>query len=265
MQKLAIIIPIYINDKLEYFIKAVDSILTQSYKDYTLFIAVDGIVKSTTNNYLNNLQKQGVKIIRYKENRGLAPTLNDSIKYVKNLGYGYIARMDADDISHEDRFLKQMQFFKNNKDVKVLGTQAYIIDPKDKIIGIKNAQFDISYKVLKKRSDIIHPSAIFVSSFFDTVGYYNENVARAEDYDLWFRAAKKSTIIKSIPERLYYFRYDEKIVKRRQEAQKQIIKVKKTNISYYEYLNLIPHYIVRFMPSSILKYILFKTIKEKER
>lgn len=260
MKKLAIIIPIYLNDKLVYIQKAVQSILDQSYQNYSLFIAADGPIKPSVNDYLHEISGEKVEIIRYKENRGLASTLNDSIKYVKNAGYKYIARMDADDISHKDRILKQMAFFEENNDVQVLGTQAYIIDSEDNIIGIKNVQLDINYNVLKKRSDIIHPSAIFTASFFDSVGYYRVDVPPAEDYDLWFRAAKKNTSIKSIAERLYYFRYDENIVERRQEAQKYIIKIKKKYLSYFEYYYLLQHFFVRFMPKSILKYILYKTI-----
>ena len=264
VKKIAVIIPLYINDKLEYLKKAVQSILDQSYKDYFLFIAVDGPLNMEVDEYLKEVVAENVGVLRYQDNRGLASVLNDSIRYVKEAGFKFVARMDADDISHKDRISMQMAFLDKNSDVQVLGTQAFIIDSNDTIIGIKNAQHIINYNVLKKRSDIIHPSAIFAARFFDTVGYYSIEVSRAEDYDLWFRAAKKKVIIKSLPERLYYFRYDENIVERRRKAQKHIIAIKKGYLAFYEYLNLIPHYIIRFMPKPILKYILYKVIKFKK-
>lgn len=262
-QDLAVIIPVYKNDPLDLIEKASVSILNQSYRDFKLFIAVDGPVNTDVTDYLKAIEQKDVQLFLYPENCGLAATLNKSIRQVKEMGYRYIARMDADDVSHTDRFTKQMAFFKLNKDVLALGTQAFIIDRQDTIIGVKNAQPDITYRVLRKRSDIIHPTAIFRADFFDLVGYYNETVSRAEDYDLWFRAAKKNTIIKSIPDRLYYFRYDKNIIERRKLAQKDIIKVKKKYISYFEYFYLVQHYIVWFLPGFLLKYMLFRSIREK--
>ena len=56
MKKLAVIIPVYKNDNLHFFEKAVKSILDQSYKDYHLIIAVDGPVNSDLANFLESLK-----------------------------------------------------------------------------------------------------------------------------------------------------------------------------------------------------------------
>ena len=47
----------------------------------------------------------------FKENRGLTAVLNDLIEEGKKLNPLYIARMDADDISKSDRFVKTNQLF----------------------------------------------------------------------------------------------------------------------------------------------------------
>jgi glycosyltransferase involved in cell wall biosynthesis len=262
MVKVATILPIYLYDELKLFKKAVLSILEQTYQDFTLIIVIDGPIKHQFTDYINKIKSSKIEILSYSQNRGLAAVLNDAIRYCKSKDYDYIVRMDADDLSHKERLDKQIKYLNSNPDVSVLGTQAYIIDNDDNIIGKKNASPSIDYNILKKKSDIIHPSVIFRSTFFDTVGYYSENVSRAEDYDLWFRAAEKDLVINSIEDRLYYFRYDDKIIERRKGAQKHIINVKKKYMSVIDYPNLLSHYIIRLLPNFILKYILYKSIKK---
>ena len=265
MKKLAVIIPVYRNDNLDFFRKSVQSINDQSYRDFHLIIAADGPLSKQINSYLETLNSTNLEIIRFRENRGLATTLNESIKFAKEKGYEYIARMDADDIAHPDRLKKQMEYLLNHPEVSALGVYAYVIDSADKFIGVKNAAEHLTYKVLKRRSDIIHPSVIFKASFFDTVGYYIKNVPPAEDYDLWFRAIKANLIVKSIPDRLYYFRYDEKLIDRRQNAQHHVITIKKSHMAFHDYHHLIQHYLVKILPKWIIKKILYQTIKKSKK
>jgi len=262
MIKVATILPICLHDDLKLFKKAVLSILEQTYQDFTLIIVIDGPVKDEFQEYITNINSPNIEILSFPKNRGLATVLNEAIRYCKSHDYDYIVRMDADDISHKERLDKQIKYLNSNPDVSVLGTQTYIIDNDDNIIGKKNASPSIDYNILKKKSDIIHPSVIFRSTFFDTVGYYSENVSRAEDYDLWFRAAKKGIVINSIVDRLYYFRYDDKIIERRKGAQKHIINVKKKYLRVVDYPNLLSHYIIRLLPNFVLKFILYKSIKK---
>ncbi len=260
MKKLAVIIPIYLNDKFAFLKKSIDSILSQTIKDFHLILALDGPVKEKVVNYFKTLP-DNVEIIKYDKNKGLATTLNNSIKYAKEYGFEYIARMDADDIALPNRFEKQVLYLDNNPEVYALGTQAYVIDSNDEIIGIKNAASRLVLRVLKKSSDIIHPSVVFRAEFFDKVGYYIVDVPPAEDYDLWFRAAKSEVRVESLSERLFYFRYDGKIIERRQNAQKHVLKIKKKHLQYFEYHHLIPHYFIRITPKFILKSILYRSIK----
>ena len=66
----------------------------------------------STDNTLATLQNVAVldkriKIIGYKENKGLSNALNYCLTFSKGK---YIARMDADDISYQNRFEKQIAF-----------------------------------------------------------------------------------------------------------------------------------------------------------
>jgi len=235
--------------------------MDQTFTDYDLFIAVDGPVNDDVSEYLNNILTKKIEIFRFEFNEGLAATLNKSIKLVKDRGYDFIGRMDADDISLPERFEKQIMYLQENPEIHALGTQAYIIDSNDQVIGVKNAAPHLTMKVLEKSSDIIHPSVVFRATFFDTVKNYALDLIRVEDYDLWFRAIISNLIVKSIPDRLYHFRYDDQLIKRRQDAQKNVIFVKRKYLPKSKYYRLLPHYIIRFSPKFIIKTILKRSIQ----
>lgn len=262
MEKLAVIIPVYINDNIKFIKKSVDSIISQTFTDYKLYIAIDGPLYPDVSSYFDSIQNEKVEIIRYPENRGLAATLNESFKHAKDLGYKYLGRMDADDIALPERLEKQIQFLEQNQQVDAVGTRAVIINSNDEIIGIKDAAPVLTYDILKSSSDIIHPSVVFRSTFFDKVGYYSLGIAPTEDYDLWFRAVKMNIKIVSLSDRLYHFRYDDNLIKRRKDAQGNVLRVKKKHLNFKHYHHLFPHYLIRLTPNFILKSILHRSIKE---
>jgi glycosyltransferase involved in cell wall biosynthesis len=120
--QVAVILPVYKNDRDDYLNLAVESILNQTYKDFHLFIGVDGQVGESLTNYLKlEAQQSKVSVIWYKENRGLACVLNDMFDLCFENGYEYIARMDADDISAPNRLEKQMKFLYFHTDIDVVG------------------------------------------------------------------------------------------------------------------------------------------------
>ena len=61
-------------------------------------------------------------IISLKKNSGLGNALNSGLKDCK---YDYVARMDADDISEDDRFQLQHDFLINNPNIDVVGGFMY--------------------------------------------------------------------------------------------------------------------------------------------
>lgn len=96
--KISVILPVY---NAGAFIKdSVGSILNQSVKDFELIVLDD----CSTDNTLEIIEQFGdprIVIHRNERNLGLTKTLNIGLQLAES---DYIARMDADDISHEHRF-----------------------------------------------------------------------------------------------------------------------------------------------------------------
>lgn len=128
--KLCVIMSIYKNDNLLAVTQSIESILRQAYEKIEFYIQLDGEIRSDVLQYLRGLciQDIRVKILNRTLNRGLAYSLNELLNIVLTKEYEYIARMDADDISMPERFVKQIAFMNSHPDIDCLGTWAIEID-----------------------------------------------------------------------------------------------------------------------------------------
>lgn len=127
--KVAVILPVYKNDKVPYIELSFESILNQTYKDIHLYVGIDGPVgEDLKMSLLKYAKSDNVSIQWFPENRGLAVVLNDLLNECFQNGYEYIARMDADDISEPNRIEKQMTFLQANPDIDVVGGAIEEID-----------------------------------------------------------------------------------------------------------------------------------------
>ena len=106
----SVLMSVYKNDDPNFFEEALNSISTnQSFKPKQVVIVEDGPVNSIIDDVIEKVKIKNKKIeftiLSKKKNEGLASALNDGINLCK---YDWIARMDSDDISVDDRFEKQI-------------------------------------------------------------------------------------------------------------------------------------------------------------
>lgn len=210
MTNLAVIMSLYENDRLEFVKLAVESILGQTYTDFDFYIQYDGPICPKVDAYLSGLTDERVKIQRRAENKGLAQSLNDLLTIVMSLGYEYIARMDADDISLPERFGKQLAYFEIYKEVDVVGGAINEIDENGENRG-KVTKYPCSPNDCRaffaKRNPVAHPTVMFRRSFFEKVGWeYPTDFVRNEDTRLWHEGYKHRCVIANLPDVLLHFR-----------------------------------------------------------
>ena len=119
MPLLTVLMPVYNAEK---FLKdSIGSILKQTYSDFELLILDDG----STDNSLKIIkayakEDKRIKILVNKTNQGEAKCRN---RLLKNSKTEFIAWMDSDDISLEDRLQTQMDFLKQNPKIDAVGVQ----------------------------------------------------------------------------------------------------------------------------------------------
>ena len=144
----------------------------------------------------NNLN-ENVTLIDLPQMKTLSDSLNIGLA---NSSYELIARMDPDDISLPQRFLKQINAFKLDKSLSVCGTLG------NEFSNFKECfvkQLPINEKDIKEfsrwRNPLIHPSVMFKKTDVIKVGSY-PNTKKSQDYLLWTRMIKNGFKVININE-----------------------------------------------------------------
>lgn len=225
-RKIAVILPVYRKDKVEYLSKAIESIAMQTNRDFHIFIGVDGPVGDDINAYFEHIDNQNrVSIIRFDENRGLACVLNDLLDICFKEGYEYIARMDADDISENTRFENQMAFMNNHPEIDVVGGAIKEIDEEGKyrnktIIYPEGPEECRDF--FSKRNPHAHPAVLFRKSFFDKLNgkKYRPEYRQNQDTMLWYDGMMAGTQHANISDVVLNFRMTNAMFKKRRNGWK---------------------------------------------
>jgi glycosyltransferase involved in cell wall biosynthesis len=230
----SVILPVYNGEK--YIRDAIESILEQTYQNIELIIIDDGSSDNTIDLLMEYKNKDKRVVIISRENRGLVTSLNEGIL----ISHGkYVARMDADDISHTERIEKQVKYLEENEDVYLLGTNYSLIYEEGLSEEVKKAAEGThrrSRAVIDKENwflstnetmKFIHPTIMMRRSLFDKIGLYMEY--KLEDIELYFRTGINNLRIDKLEENLLDYRVREVSKSRtdlRAEQTKEIMQVK---------------------------------------
>lgn len=223
MDKVAVILPVYKNDKVPYIRLSFDSILNQTYKDIHLYVGVDGPVGEELGEVLKSYEKsENVSVQWFPENRGLAIVLNDLLDICFKAGYEYIARMDADDISVETRIEKQMAYMSEHPDIDVVGGSIVEIDEngnsRNKTIVYPSGPKEC-YDFFSRRNPHAHPAVLFRKRFFEKAGCkYRPEYRQNQDTMLWLDGMSKGTQHANIPDVVVRFRFTNSLFKKRRNG-----------------------------------------------
>jgi hypothetical protein len=216
-KKVAFIITVYKNDKLEYFKEAIESIINQDYgfENINIYLGIDGKLPDEIEKFIEDNKTIFYKIIKNQENKGLAYTLNRLIDNLEN--EEYIFRMDSDDICKLDRVSKQVNFMEKNKSIEILGGAIEEIDEDGNIKMIRT--YPKSTKEAKeyitKASIFAHPAVCFRKSFFEKEFKYSEKYRFNQDLALWYEALLNSIEISNLNDVILKLRTSNDFYKRR--------------------------------------------------
>lgn len=181
------------------------SILQQSFSQFELLL-ISNASTDHSPSIAAKLTKQDSRISCLEEpNKGVSHAFNFALSKAKGQ---FIARMDADDVSHPDRLLKQIDFLNKNKEVDIVATQVEIPNI------FQNQGFqefvDWSNKLLKSEEiylarfieqPVVNPSILCRKYVFTQCGSYKHGNF-PEDYDWFLRVMEKGIRIAKIPKKL---------------------------------------------------------------
>lgn len=199
----SVVIPCYNTERFVW--EAINSIINQTYENLEILICDDSSTDGTLE-IIESISKYDgrVKIVRHCENKKIVKSLNELVSLAKGK---YIARMDADDISHPRRIECQVKFMEEHIDCAVCGTNAqYIICNKKANKTNLPETYDENTYFLRFYCTLFHPSIIARAEILKQ-NPYDEQFIYTEDYELWCRLVyKKGYYIANLGEVLFYYR-----------------------------------------------------------
>jgi glycosyltransferase involved in cell wall biosynthesis len=204
MPELSVIMTTY-KESLVFLKQCVDSVLNQTFKDYEFNIVIEP--DEINLDFLQNVQASDrrVNILQNGKKLGKSESRNHAIK---NSRGEYIAFVDSDDYCEPTRFEKQIQIFQNKSNISVVGANIHLIDNNNNILGERN--YPELYRDIKKnflfKMAIAHPTIMVQKKDLIDVGVFNNNISRAEDFELWLRFLVKDKEMYNIQEKLVYYR-----------------------------------------------------------
>lgn len=200
--KVSIVIPVYNGAK--YLREAIDSALAQTYKNIEVIVVNDG---STDGGRTEEIAKSYGDKLRYyhKENGGVASALNLGIREMRG---EYFSWLSHDDAYYPNKVEVQISYLKNEDGNVILYSDYDLIDSQSNFIRTEKIGH-IEPQDFRQALITGHPihgcTALVPKVCFDETGLFHEKLKVVQDYDLWFRMAKKCEF-KHIPEVLIKWR-----------------------------------------------------------
>lgn len=207
---ISVVLPCYNGEK--FLETAIASIQHQSHQNLEIIVIDDGSTDSSSM-ICKEMAKDDPRIhcLKNENNEGLIFTLNKGISLAKG---NYIARMDADDLSHPERIERQLNFLMEHPEIDVLGTDAEVIDQNNN--RIKSAsKIYYSSNTLNFSTYFAQPlihGSILAKTEVLRKHKYSTDFLHCEDYELWLRLLSKGHKIANLNAVLYQYRINSESV-----------------------------------------------------
>jgi glycosyltransferase involved in cell wall biosynthesis len=206
MPKVSVVIPTY--NRAHFISDAIQSILTQSFRDSEIIIIGDGSTDNTA-----EVVSAFPVIYSCEENKGVSVARNRGIELAQG---EYIAFLDSDDIFMEDALAKGVEVLDKHPEVGFSCGQMYIADEMGRILKLEKAP--LKHSCVRQGKEDIRELLIFGHHFttstamvrkscLDEVGLFDPSFSYgSEDIDLFVRLAKRYAVA-YIAEPLVKYRY----------------------------------------------------------
>ncbi|MEG5171860.1 glycosyltransferase [Microcoleus sp. B3-D7] len=200
--RVSVIIPTFNCDC--YILRAVESVIDQTYQDWEIIVVDDGSTDNT-----RQILEPYYDLIQYvyQENQGAAIARNRGCELAKG---EFLAFLDSDDFFLPEKLEKQIACFDADPTLDLVQTGWLIVDKKDEgIYGVKPweeaPQLDLQSLVLYKS---VRSSALMLRrEWWERLGGFDPRFSLAEDLDFVLRLALKGCNLVWLKEILTCYRH----------------------------------------------------------
>lgn len=185
----SVVITTYNREK--YVIRAIDSVLWQTYKNIKIIIVDDCSADNTQKVIFERYsQDPRITILRNRDNLGFPESLNKGVAMAQGK---YIARVDDDDFWSDNKKLeKQVNFLENHPDYVMAGGGAIWVNEAEKEIFkflLPEKDEDIRKHLLSDNC-FVHSTVIFKKEAWESAQGYDKKLGTSCDWGLWLELGK---------------------------------------------------------------------------
>lgn len=137
-----------------------------------------------------------IVLLRLPSNCGIEGALNAGLRYIKEAGFDYVARLDNGDICNPERLSIQRDFLDSNPHVALVGSHVeWMTGPNTVAFRMKYpATHENIVRWMHRMSCLSHPTVMFRAGIVGQVGFYSEDYPAAEDYEYFWRIARRFNV-----------------------------------------------------------------------
>ena len=197
MTKVTVIIPVYNSSR--YMSEAINSVLTQTYKDFEIVVVDDGSTDNSKEIVGQFIEKYPEEIrYIYQKNKGIAGARNTGIR---NANGEFMALLDADDKWYPKRLEEGIKIIESSADIGLVHADSIRISEEGRPLPTpkRDKKYLSGYifnNLFLRKADIHSLTVLFKKECCENVGLFDENpiCMGCDDRDLWLRIAKKYRI-----------------------------------------------------------------------
>ena len=172
--------------------RAIQSVLNQTYRNFELIVVDDGSTDNTKE-VVEDFHDKRIRYVAHEKRRGANAARNTGIKLAEG---EYVAFQDDDDIWLPRKLEIQIRVFQSSsRNIGVVYTGCWRIDYKRRKVfylpSMKKSQIEgYIYSNILKENFIPTTTAVIKRECFQHSGFFDENLPRLQEWDLWIRISK---------------------------------------------------------------------------
>ena len=169
--------------------QSIDSILSQTYKNFEIII-IDDNSTDNTENLIKSIDDSRIRYFRNESNCGAGKSRNIGVRQAKG---ELIAFHDSDDIWHNDKLEKQLILLEKDHKLDFVFSWYQVINNNHITLQIKPSELEKNkvFDCLLAENFIGTPTMLMKKTVFEKIGGFDESLKTLEDWEFALRISEK--------------------------------------------------------------------------
>lgn len=207
----SIYMAVYNSEK--YLAQTLDSILSQTFRDFEIVIAEDGSMDNSAE-ILKRYEKADSRIrILQLPHVGVVEARNEAIKRC-NPNSKYLMNHDSDDMSSPTKLARLVEYIETHPEIAIVGCFAEYFDDEGNFKGKPPIEWlpERIRQTFGEVNSMIHSASLIRRQVFEKIGSYSKDFLVTQDFDFFARALMAGFELANIPEVLHKIRLHPKSI-----------------------------------------------------